>query len=548
MFFSDEGVIVNQFYNFMHGSLDLKVAKVEVLRGIFITVNNHLYGRFSYSLLILSSPAYFFLKNIDSFYGAHLFLMQLWAISGGVVIYLAAKYRKIKNAAIIGLVSYLILILANLRIFTPIYFPKWGEIISIEFTNILVSSLLVTIVYLLFRDIFGNRVAIFASFFTIFATPVSFYAITLKHHSLALLLTLLAIYSFYKYLEKKEARFVYFAYLLAGLCVWTRISEGAALLFSLVIVDILLVRRSAKHIVLVLMIILVSLIPIFTFNQLILGNPFTIIETYPLSDTPMKMRIDENMIVLKGDPVQAKQMELLDKLGFSFNPVANMGFINILGNISILKLGNTFGILLVSPFLIAGIMFIADRLKRKVALNTMDKFLGLFAVVFILLHTNYILSIITDTPIVLEYRYLLVLYLVLLYFALRVDMIRNLIEKNARIIGMLYMAIGIILVSSLLKIYPPAFLNIYYTLGLATVVSLIIIFSLNILLRSRHKSISGMLEKTWVFLVALSLAEASVFLLFYYWVVTISYISPSQNYAIVPIMGNIIHWMYGTLL
>src|SRR3990172_9895792 len=110
MFFSDEGVIVTQFYNLVHGNLDLQVAKVQVERGIYITVNDHLYGKFSYSLLILSLPIYFLLEFIDSLYGAHLFLLQLWAISGGIIVYLAAKTWNNKNAAIAGLASYLILI------------------------------------------------------------------------------------------------------------------------------------------------------------------------------------------------------------------------------------------------------------------------------------------------------------------------------------------------------------------------------------------------------------------------------------------------------
>lgn len=132
MLFSDEGVIVNQFYNFVHGSLDLKIAKVNVERGIYVTVDNNLYGRFSYSLLILSLPIYFLLKNMDFFYGAHLFLLQLWALSGGICVYLALKTWKIKNAVIPGLVSYLILIMVNLRYFNPIYFPKWGKLFQLN--------------------------------------------------------------------------------------------------------------------------------------------------------------------------------------------------------------------------------------------------------------------------------------------------------------------------------------------------------------------------------------------------------------------------------
>lgn len=547
MLFSDEGVIVNQFYNFVHGSLDLKIAKVNVERGIYVTVDNNLYGRFSYSLLILSLPIYFLLKNMDFFYGAHLFLLQLWALSGGICVYLALKTWKIKNAVIPGLVSYLILIMVNLRYFNPIYFPKWGEIISIEFTNILISSFLVLLAYFLFKNFFGNKIAIFASLFIIFATPISFYALTLKHHSLAVLLTVLAFYFFYKYQEKKDNKFIYAAYILAGLCVWTRTLEGVALLLSLLIMDILFFRRGIKHIALISMIILVSLIPFFTFNQIILGNPFSIMELHPLSDTPMKMEIEKNMIVLSESSVKARQIGLMDELGFSWNPGIRAGFLDVLSDITFMKLGNTFGILLISPFLIIALAFVVDRIKWNIRLSATDKLLGLYTLIFIVLHKNYLLLIITDTPIVLEYRYLLIMYIILLYFALRINKVKNIIEYNFKKIILLYTASVIILVLYFINIFPPPFMNIYYSLALITS-GFLIISLLTGLLIGNKKSYSDILDKITIFFIALSLAEASILLLFYYWVVTITYISPSQNQTIVPILENILKWMYQVLL
>ena len=547
MLFSDEGVIVSQFYNFIHGSLDLQTAKVNVESGIYITVKNHLYGKFSYSLLILSLPVYFVLRNIDYLYGAHLFLLQIWALSGGISVYLLAKAWKIKNAASGGFVSYIILILINLRSFNPIYFPKWGEIISIEFTNILISSFLVLMVYFLFKNLFNNKIAIFASLFVIFATPISFYSITLKHHSLALLLTVLAFYFFYKYQERKENKFIYSAYLLAGLCIWTRIAEGAALLLSLLIMDILFFRRSIKHIALILLIILVSLIPFFTFNQLILGSPFSIIESHPLSDTPMKMQVEKNMITLNESAFKDRQIELLNNLGFIWNPEIRTGFLDIMSDITIRKLGNTFGLLLISPFLITAFAFVIDRIKKKIRLNVTDKLLGLYAIIFVLLHKNYILLIITDTPIVLEYRYLLIMYIVLLYFALRIDKIRDLIENNFKKTVQLYASAVIILILYFISIFPPPFMSIYYSLALITSIILLISLSMSLLIEN-NKSLTDLLDKITLFLIALSLAQASIILIFYYWVVTVTYISPSQNYTILPILESILKWMYQVLL
>ena len=154
----------------------------------------------------------------------------------------------------------------------------WGELLSIEFTNILLSSFLILFVYLLFRNFFGDKIAIFASFFIIFATPISFYAISLKHHALTLFLTVLAFFFFYKFIEKKENRFMYFAYMLAGFCIWTRILDGVVLLSTLLITDIIIFRRNIKYIFFISLIITASLLPFFSFNYLILGNPVSVME------------------------------------------------------------------------------------------------------------------------------------------------------------------------------------------------------------------------------------------------------------------------------
>jgi len=553
LFFSDEGVILDQFYNLINGSLALKAAKIDTAKGIFITVGNNLYGKFSYSLLILSLPTYYILKTIDYLYGAHLFMLQLWALSGGVVVYLIAKTLNLKRAAAGGAISYFILITTNLYFFKPIYFPKWGEILSIEFTNILITSFMVVIVYLLFKDFFSYKIALFASFFVIFATPIPFYAITLKHHSLAVFLTLLTFYFFYKYYEKKDNKFIYLAYISAGLCIWTRFLDGAVLLASLLITDIVVFRRGIKYIISISLIILVSLLPFFSFNYLILGNPFSIIESTPLTDKPVTLFTAKDFISLEENPAHPRQNELLDKLGYKWSGKIRGDWFEILGYSMFFKLLNTFGIFLVSPFLIIALAFIIDRVKWKNRLNVMDKFFGSYAIMLIgmyiildiILNVKPLISIITDTPVVLEYRYLLILYVILLYFALRIDKVRQLIENNSKRIVSLY---GIILLVTLIYFitgFPVPFLNIYYVVALITSFSLLLSITL-LIMKKRSSTVS--LDKLLTLMIALSFALASFLLLFYYWVVSMTYISPSQNYNISPILEIMIKWMHEIIL
>jgi len=542
LFLSDDGVILDQFYNLINGSLALKIAKISTAKGVFILVGNNLYGIFSYSLLFLALPVFYVLGAIDSIYGAHLFLLILWAFSGGFTVYLIAKIRNLKYAVIAGAAAFFMLTAANLYYFKPIYFSMWGELLSLEFTNIFISSLLVLVVYLLFKKFFGIKIGIFASFFIIFATPISFYAITLKHHTLAIFLTLLAFYLFHEYTEKKDNKFIYFAYLSAGLVIWTRILDGAVLMASLLIADVLLFKRGIKHIAIIFAVIIISLAPFLSFNYLILGDPFSIIETIPLADRPVTLSAAEDFISLDESPFQTRQIELLNELGYRWNTKIRTDLVGILMNIMILKSVNTSGIFLVSPFLITAIAFPLYRLKNRIKLNTMEKFLALYIVLLIAAYVNHLASIIIDTPAVLEYRYLLILYVVLLYFALRVDNVRQAVECNLKKIVFLY---GIILISALIYCiyrFPLPFLSVYDQVALITSASLITVLSMRLFIT--EKKLGTSLDKSLVYLIALSFALSSCLLIFYYWVVSMTYISPSQNHAIIPIMENILRWMY----
>jgi len=554
LFLSDEGVILDQFYNLINGSLAIKIAKINTVKGIFILVGDNLYGLFSYSLLILSLPVYYLLKIIDYYYGAHLFILQLWALSGGVIAYLTMKFKNPKLAIITGFSTYCILILSNWYLFRPIYFPKWGELISIELTNIIITSFIVLIVYQLFKKLFSDKIALFASFFVLLATPISFYAITLKHHSLTLFFTLLSIYCFYKHCERKENKFIFIAYFFAGLCLWTRILDGAILLLTLLTMDFLILKKKdITYISHIFLIILISLIPFFIFNYLILGNPFSILESTPLTDKAVTLQTAKDFILLENEGNNL-QNELLNKLGYTWTPISSSG-IRIFFSVLFLKLNNTFGVFLVSPFIIFAFVFFIYKIKCKIKYNTMDKFfilyigilLGTYSILSILFNVKPFISILTDTPMVLEYRYLLILYMILLYFALRINKIKELIEIEFNKIALLYGILLILGVIYFITQFPISFLDIYYYAARITIICLIFVLWASVLLKN-NKPFGDILYKLCVFFISISLVQASFLMIFYYWVLNMTYISPSQNFSILPILENILKWMYNIFL
>lgn len=546
LFLSDEGVILDQFYNLINGSLAIKIAKINTVKGIFILVGDNLYGLFSYSLLILSLPVFYLLRIIDIYYGAHLFILQLWALSGGMIIYLIMKYKNPKFASISGILSYCILIFSNWYFLKPIYFPKWGELLSLELTNIIITSFIVLIIYQLFKKLFDDKIAIFASFFVILATPVSFYAITLKHHSLTLFFTLLSIYYFYKHYEEKDNKYIFIAYFFAGLCIWTRIIDGSILLITLLAMDFLILKkRNMIYISHVLLIILISLIPFFIFNYLILGNPFSILESTPLTDKAITLQTSKDFISLENEGNNL-QNELLNKLGYTWNSLGT-DWVRMFASILFLKMNNTFGVFLVSPFIILALVFFVHKIKSKIKYNTMDKFfilyigilLGTYSILSILFNRFSFISILTDTPMVLEYRYLLIGYIILLYFALRIIKIKELIEVELKNIVLLYGNLLIFFIIYFITQFPIPFMDIYYSAAQITITFLIIVVSSTILLQNK-KPIAAILNKLCVLIITISLVQASFLMLFYYWVVSMTYISPSQNFSILPILERFI--------
>lgn len=547
LFLSDEGVILDQFYNLLQGSLSLKFAKISTAKGMFWLVGDDLYGKFSHSLLILSLPAYFIFRIIDSFYGAHLIMLQLWAVSGGIIVYLIARIKKHGYAIVGGMIAYIILVSANLFFFESINFPKWGEVLSIEFTNIIITSFSLVIIYYLFRDIFGNRIAIFASFFILIATPIPFYALTLKHHSLSVFLTLLSFYCFHKYHEKKDTKFIYIAYLSAGLCVWTRIFDGAALLISLLITDLITSKRDIKYIRNILIIILISLVPFFSFNYLIMGSPFSVIENTPELDKEVTLFAAKDFISFDESSINPKQVELMNKLGYTWKMDFGSDWIKMFSGLSFLKLLNTFSLFLVSPFLITGIFSIVSIMKKRLKFNYLEKFLLIFSISLILLYSNYIMLIVTHTPSVLENRYLLVFYIIMLYFSLKIESMRDLIENNLKKITILWGCILLIFLAYFIVQFPVRFLDIYYYASI--IVAAVLMFSLVISsLGKKDWHATASWNRIFLILIALSFSLSSMFILFYYWVVSMTYVAVSQNYPVIPILGMILNWMYQNII
>ncbi len=146
-----------------------------------------------------------------------------------------------------------------------------------------------------------------------------------------------------------------------------------------------------------------------------------------------------------------------------------------------------------------------------------------------------------DTPMVLEYRYLLIIYVILLYFALRIGEIREIIENNFDRIIFIYVIILIISIVYFVINFPIPFMTAYYYSAI-TASAFLSVTLLSILLLNTKKS-HFFPVKLMTILIPICVSLSSLLLFFYYWIVNMTYISPSQNYAIVPFTNIILKWL-----
>jgi hypothetical protein len=287
----------------------------------------------------------------------------------------------------------------------------------------------------------------------------------------------------------------------------------------------------------------------------VLADPFSIIEMTPLADTPVTLKITNDFISLDDNPYKDNQTDLLNQLGFTWNTNINANWLEIMVYALFSKLNNTFGVILISPFLIIAFSFIIDRIKWKVKLNELDTFFVIYVIILLGTYSllqfgfgiNSLITIITHTPIVLEYRYLMVLYIVLLYFVFRINMVRTLIEDKFKKIFLLS---GIFLILNLIIFagsYPINVLKGYYIAATGTSIILLFLVSMSLLNKGKIFFADSHNDLLILF-IAFALAEASIILIFYFWVVNMTYISPQQNFMIVPVLENIMKLIFQNII
>lgn len=306
IFLTDEKPLVNQLVNLQNGSLSLEKIKIPLDGAWYFQKDDAIYSVYSHAVPVFSMPVYLILYKISFFVNIVVFFIFLW--SALVILlghFLSKKFNNPNIFRLCAVVSVVFLAM-NFLLYEPVSFYKWGEMISMQFFNIIITSIAVVLIYLLFKGIFNESSGLFAALIFLFATPYAFWGVGVKEHALSTFLALASFLFFYNYLTTSNARFAYLAYGLTGLVAWARIFDALPLFFSIYTVDVLFVQRFLnwipdlqqvksflKHSMKIFFVMIVALLPYFINNYLIIGNPFFFVGYGPRSEisvqAPMKI-------------------------------------------------------------------------------------------------------------------------------------------------------------------------------------------------------------------------------------------------------------------
>ncbi len=291
-YLNDEMEQATCFYNFLHGYLTIEevpehyyVSSGEMyIAPRYVEYGGHKYVAASHGMSVFSVPFYYFLLVMDCVIGVETFFIILWSFLLAAIVYFSSEYvakhfwpdkqKRKRIIQIAGIIASLILLVINLLLMKPLSLERWGPPLSMQFMSIVFVSLALSILFRFLRRYFNERVALFGIFLLLLSSPVAFWAMGQKYHGLNFSLLIFSLATFYYGRIKNIEKYHYASYVFASLAVWVQLFSGVVILLSLLLVDIMTIRKKrVTSILKIVIVVLVSLTPYFAENYAIYDNP-----------------------------------------------------------------------------------------------------------------------------------------------------------------------------------------------------------------------------------------------------------------------------------
>jgi|GEM_PF-1536844 hypothetical protein len=394
---NDEYLIIEQLKSITHLRFDITIGGFFSYQGTpYFTFKNLNYASFSHSVAIVSLPIYFTFEFISNFF--HFIYFLNWLFISAVVISFRNELPK-KPAWFSTLILILFL---NLIAYKPLFnYQDWIPLYSIHFTNIILAVFTAFIFFRLLVDLYSSpETSKICSLLLLFATPIAYWTLTAKHHSLSIFIISLILFLVNRYEKEMNVKKLYLSFLMAGFLIWIRPLDGVTLFVSLFLYSLYKAYSYNGF-----RAILIKF-PIYISFSLIGYLPGFAIGMY-LFNNPLPIEIFGNLIAGSG----YVRFSSLNEIVFEFPYI----FIGINGK--------TLGVLSYSP--VFGLLFsnLLQRVWKKTIsirrtylnLKGFEKFILLFSVILFLVYLPTIKSGVINTD-VHDYRFYLPLMIPMTLF------------------------------------------------------------------------------------------------------------------------------------
>jgi hypothetical protein len=248
------------------------------------TDGTRIYAR-SYGQALLALPFLWTLSVASAVVGIGAVLIGSWSI---VLLWFAVSLGDVigrrESALRIGLVVSSLLLAGNLYLARPVP-TTLLPVVATQLATMVSAALIAVIVYRLVTRAEGRLLGAVTGIAVVVATPVGFWGTIPVHNSIAALLAALTLYTFYR--SRAEAgqlarRFRALSYAWGGIATWIQPGEGAVLLLSVGLVDLLVTTRgTVRQLLMPGVVVSLSLVPLVLINTMTTGNPLLLPRTLP---------------------------------------------------------------------------------------------------------------------------------------------------------------------------------------------------------------------------------------------------------------------------
>jgi len=447
---------------FVYGSVE--TPGVRVSDGTF-------YGR-NYGQVVLALPVLWAVWAIATVADLAVAIAALWSL---LLLALALQVGRVvgreQSAAVLGSLTAVVVFAANLLAGPVPIESRWQPQIALQVSTMLAAGLAVVVAYRLLVRLYGRRIAIAAGAGVLFATPFAFWASVTKRHVIVALLVFCAVYALHRSRESSPEPARLFrgaAYAAVGVCAWVSPPEALPFGAALLLVDLPTARSNdLRTLATIVAIGALSLVPFLATNLLVTGSPIRPPFALPGAGTSTGPSGPPPIWARTGriDPLEGAPAEALLRLiagatlaflvpGRLYHTFLRSGYTAefTLGDggeaisLSVLEAAPVLAALVAVPLLVVRdpTRYWNDRWADR-ATRTIDGFAVVYAVVLVLFYLPNLPSMAAQVTV----RYLLPVYPLGIYGALRLRAVRRIVRTRSRLIAGSYAA-GVLLGCQLL--------------------------------------------------------------------------------------------------